>query len=503
MHLTRLLPQRRRPHRTGGAATGVGGTLLSCALMVGTGVLPTMPAEAARPNVLFISIDDLNDWIEPFNDPARGKPKIAGPNLRELANRGVAFTNAHTPIPLCKPTRASIMAGLYPRNNRSTIRHYRNDTHEFTGITTLTQHFRRHGYLTLGAGKIYPPLRRPERHWDVFERFKRPPNQKRNPAVLLNGLADMHPKDPFDWGAVEYEHLAMSDVRIAEWAIRALGKDYDQPFFLGLGFHFPHLPWYLPRAHLERYPLESIVLPVVREDDLDDVPPEGKKVAWWTPRTRTSHYEGSDHRKVLDAGAWKSAVQAYSAASTFVDDQLGRVLEALGSSAHADNTIVVVFADNGWHLGEKQRWRKMALWEESTRVPLVVSYPKALPSGREVDTAVSLVDLYPTLLEMTSLPAPDHALDGRSLLRTLDGGDAGGQRFALSVWGRGNVAIRDDRWRYIRYTKGGEELYDHAGDPMEHVNLLALPDAGQHAERVAAFNRIIDRYHPRETGGGQ
>ena len=492
-----LLPWRRRHDRAGCGSKGKRGAILAWALVLGIGVLPAMAAEAARPNVLFISIDDLNDWIEPFNDPARSKPQIAGPNLRKLANRGVAFTNAHTPVALCKPTRASIMTGVYPRNNRSTIRHYRNHTHEFTGITTLTQHFRRHGYLTLGAGKIYPPLSRPERHWDVFVPFERPPNQKRNPAVLLNGLADMHEKDPFDWGAVEYEHLEMSDVQKAQWAIEALGKDYDRPFFLGLGFHFPHLPWYLPRVHLERYPLESVVLPVVREDDLDDVPPEGRKIAWWTPRARTNDYERSDHRKVLDAGAWKSAVRAYSAASTFVDVQLGRVLEALGNSAHADDTIVVVFADNGWHLGEKQRWRKMALWEESTRIPLVVSYSKALPRGREIGSAVSLVDLYPTLLELTGLPSPDHALDGKSLLETLDGGDAAGGRFAMSVWRRGNVAIRDDRWRYIRYAKGGEELYDHADDPMEHVNLLALPDAERHAERVAYFNRIIDRYHPR------
>ena len=497
-----LMPFHRRRDRTGGAAKYGGGAILTWALMLGIGILPAMAAEAARPNVLFISIDDLNDWIEPFNDPARGKPAIAGPNLRDLANRGVAFTNAHTPVPLCKPTRASIMAGVYPRNNRATIEQYSNQALEFTGIATMTQHFRRHGYLTLGGGKIYPPLRRPERHWEVFEPFERPRTQKRNPAVLLNGLADMHGRDPFDWGAVEYEHSKMSDVQIAEWAIGALGKDYDRPFFLGLGFHFPHLPWYLPKVHLERYPLESVVLPVVNEDDLDDVPPAGRTIAWWTPLTRTNDYEGSDHRKVLDAGAWKSAVRAYSAASTFVDDQLGRILEALGNSAHAENTIVVVFADNGWHLGEKQRWRKMSLWEESTRVPLIVSYPKALPRGREVESAVSLIDLYPTLVELTGLPQPDHALDGHSLLRTLDGG-AADYRFAMSVWGRGNVAIRDARWRYIRYAKGGEELYDHADDPMEHMNLLALPDRERHAERVAGFNRIIDRYHPREDAGGQ
>ena len=464
-------------------------------LVLGIGVLPAMAAEAARPNVLFISIDDLNDWIEPFNAPARGKPVISTPNLRELASRGVAFTNAHTPVPLCRPARASIMTGVYPRNNRSTIAQYSNVTEEFTGITTLTRHFRRHGYLTLGAGKIYPPLRRPERHWDVFEPFERPRNQKRIPEVLLNGLAGMHRKDPFDWGAVEYAIGEMSDVRIADWAIESLSKGHDRPFFLGIGFHFPHLPWYVPRAFLERYPLESVAVPIVEEDDLDDVPSEGRRIAWWSPRTGSRDYEGSDHFKVLEAGEWKQAVQAYSAASSFVDDQVGRVLDALAHSRHADSTIVVVFSDNGWHLGEKQRWRKMALWEESTRVPLIVSYPKVLPRGREVESPVSLVDLYPTLLELTGLPPPDHALDGQSLLRDLDGGDAAGGRFAMSVWGRGNVAIRDGRWRYIRYAGGGEELYDHARDRMEHTNLLALPDQERHRERVAYFNRIINRYH--------
>ena len=474
---------------------GRGETLLIWALILGIGILPANPVEAARPNVLFVSIDDMNDWIEPFNEPARGKPVIAATNLQQLANQGVAFKNAHTPVPLCKPTRASIMAGVYPRNNRSTIKQYSKG--EFNGITTMTQHFRRHGYLTLGGGKIYPPLRNPERHWDVFEPYERPQDQKRTPGVLLNQLTGMHRADGFDWGVVDYEYREMSDVQITEWAVEALRKDYDRPFFLGVGFHFPHLPWYLPRSYMERYPLESVVLPVVKMDDLDDVPPEGRKIAWWSPLTKSDDYEGSDHFKVIEAGEWKQAVRAYSAASTFIDDQIGRIMDALRDSHHAENTILVVFADNGWHFGEKQRWRKMALWEESTRIPLIISYPKALPRGREVKSAVSLVDLYPTLLELTGLPSPDHELDGRSLLRTLDGGDAAGERFAMSVWGWGNVAIRDARWRYIRYAEGGEELYDHADDPMEHTNLLALPDAAQHAERVAYFNDIIDRYHPR------
>lgn len=497
-----LLPPWRR-RQAASSAGGRLGTLLSLALILGGYILPAAAVEAARPNVLFVSIDDINEWIAPFNDPARGKPVIATPNLQALADRGVSFQNAHTPVPLCKPTRASIMAGVYPRNNRSTIPHYHGSRHEFSGITTLTRHFRRHGYLTLGSAKIYPPLSRPERHWDVYEPFHRPRDQKRRPGAPLNGLADLPGNDPFDWGVVEYAIGEMSDVKIADWAIEALSRDHDRPFFLGVGFHFPHLPWYLPRAYMEKYPIASVVLPVVREDDLDDVPPEGRRLAWRTPRSRSFDYERSDHQRVLRAGAWKRAVQAYSAASTFVDEQVGRVLQALDRSPYAENTIVVAFADNGWHFGEKQRWRKMALWEESTRIPLIVSYPRALPRGREVDAAVSLVDLYPTLLELAGLPPPGHALDGRSLLDTLDGGDAASERFAMSTWGRGNVAIRDARWRYIRYAKGGEELYDHAGDPMEHVNLLALPDAGRHAERVARFNRIIERYHPAEAGETQ
>ena len=332
--------------------------------------------------MLFISIDDMNGWIAPFNDGSRGKPVIAAPNLQELASRGVAFQNAHTPVPLCRPTRASFLTGVYPRNNRSTIAHYSSQEEKLSGITSLTQHFRRHGYAALGGGKIYPPLTEPERHWDAYLPFSRPPNQKRNPDVVMSGLTGLHPKDGFDWGAVEYEQWEISDVRLTDWAIGVLRDEHEGPFFLGVGFFLPHLPWYLPGAYFDRYPLDSIELPVVREDDLDDVPPEGRKIAWKSPRSRRDDYEHSDHRKVLKAGEWKRAVQAYSAASTFVDDQIGRLLGALRESRHADRTIVVAFGDNGWHLGEKQRWRKMTLWEESTRIPLIVSYPASVPAGR-------------------------------------------------------------------------------------------------------------------------
>ena len=488
---------RRREERIQGSTARRSGLLLTLvAILVGSAFLPS-PVRAARPNVLFISIDDMNGWIEPFNEGTRGKPVIFSPNLRRLANEGVAFRNAHTPVPVCRPTRASILTGIYPRNNRPIIAQYSNREETLTGVASLTQHFRRHGYVALGGGKIYPSLSDPKRHWDVYRPFERPANQKRDPDVVLSKLTGLHPRDGFDWGAVEYEQQELSDVQLADWAIRVLQGEHEQPFFLGVGFHLPHLPWYLPRTYLERYPLDSVVLPEVKEDDLDDVPPEGRKFAWKSPLSKQVDYEHSDHLKVLEAGGWRRAVQAYSAASTFVDDQIGRLLEALHDGRHADNTIVVVFGDNGWHLGEKQRWRKMTLWEESTRIPLILSYPPVLPRGRAVESAVSLIDLYPTLLELAGLPRPDHEMDGSSLLPLLKDGGADDDRFAMTVYGRGNVTIRNARWRYIRYAKGGEELYDHEDDPMEHTNLLAKPGAERHAERVAYFNRLIDRYHPR------
>lgn len=476
--------------------TGGSGFVPVMLLLTAFGALPPGPVEAARPNVLFISIDDMNGWVEPFNEGTRGKPVIATPHLGKLASEGVAFLNAHTPVPLCAPTRASILTGVYPRRNRKYIARYSMRDKQFRRIETMTQLFRRHGYLALGGGKIFPPLAEPERHWDVHRPFKRPASQKRGGRAPLSGLA-LSPRDGFDWGAVEYRYEEMSDVRIAQWAIGVLQEEHDRPFFLGVGFHLPHLPWYLPGRYLDRYPLESVELPEVRDDDLDDVPPEGREIAWKHPRTKEIDYEGSDHAKVLAAGEWKRAVQAYSAANSFVDDLIGGILEALGESRHAHDTIVVVFGDNGWHLGEKQRWRKMTLWEEATRIPLILSWPSRLPRGRTVRSAVSLVDIFPTLLELAGLPLPDHELDGQSLLPLLADGGESDDRFAMTTWdvGGGNIAVRDARWRYIRYAKGGRELYDHEADPMEHTNLLALPDASRHAERVAYFNDIIDRYH--------
>ena len=448
----RVRPGACRAGRKGG--TGGNGFVPVMLLLTAFGVLTPGPVEAARPNVLFISIDDMNGWVAPFNEGTRGKPVIATPHLGKLASEGVAFLNAHTPVPLCAPTRASIVTGVYPGRNGKYIVRYSMRDKKFRGIETMTQLFRRHGYLALGGGKIFPPLAEPERHWDVHRPFKRPASQKRGGRAPLSGLA-LSPRDGFDWGAVEYRYEEMSDVRIAQWAIGVLQEEHDRPFFLGVGFHLPHLPWYLPGRYLDRYPLESVELPEVRDDDLDDVPPEGREIAWKHPRTKEIDYEGSDHAKVLAAGEWKRAVQAYSAANSFVDDLIGRILEALGESRHAHDTIVVVFGDNGWHpRGETAVAQDDPVGGgDADSADPELAVPAASRTDGQVRGQPGRHLPHPA--GAGRLPPPDHELDGQSLLPLLaDGGESGG-RFAMTAWDRATSPSGTRGWRYIRYAKGG------------------------------------------------
>ena len=443
------------------------------------------------PNILFISVDDMNGWIQPFNDGSRRKPLIKTPNLQALADQGVAFLNAHTPVPICSPARASIMTGLYPRNRKTTIAQYDQHNRVFTNINTMTQHFREQGYTTFGIGKIGPSLKNPERHWDFYQAFDRSPSELK-PAQALNGF-NLPRNDPFDWGAVNYQYESMVDVRIAKQAISFLSRDYEKPFFLGVGFHFPHLPWYLPQPYLDKYPLDAIQLPHVIQDDLQDVSSAARRVAWKSPRLNAQGYENSDHSRVLRSGQWEKAIQAYMAATSFIDELVGEILATLSYTTHAQNTIIVVFSDNGFHLGEKQHWRKMSLWEEATRVPLIISHPAHLAPAR-VKSAVSLVDIYPSLLHLTGVPGPSYELDGKPLIPVMQNGGKEVGNVAISVWD-GSVAIRNGQYRYILYGDDSEELYDHKKDPMEHLNLLRNPEQAQtHANLVMQFRRGMGHY---------
>jgi arylsulfatase A-like enzyme len=416
--------------------------------------------QTKRPNVLFIAIDDLNDWVGCLG----GHPDVKTPNLDKLAQRGVLFTNAHCSAPACNPSRASLMTGVLP----STSGVYLNPqpwrkSPVLTDATTLPQHFMANGYRVVGGGKIYhggfpdPPS------WHEYfpSQKKNKPDDPMPPNRPLNGI----PKTAhFDWGPVDVPDDQMGDWKVATWAISELRKKHDKPFFLGCGFFRPHLPWYVPQKYFDMYPPEKIALPNVNENDLDDVPPIGRRMA---------RPEG-DHKKVIEHKQWRKAVQGYLASISFVDGCVGRVIDALDKSPYADNTVIILWGDHGWHLGEKLHWRKFALWEEATHAPLMIIAPGITRLGQRCPRSVSFIDIYPTLIDVCGL-TPKKELEGKSLLPLLKDPKAKWDRPALTTHGRNNHSLRSQRWRYIRYSDGTEELYDHNNDALEWNNLANDP----------------------------
>ena len=427
-------------------------------LLVLSIVVSSLPAQP--PNVLFISVDDLNDWIEPLG----GHPQAKTPNLSRLARRATLFTRAYTAAPSCNPSRAALMTGIAPYrsgvyNNRQAWRPAMREA------VTLPQAFRNNGYWAGAAGKIYHGVYPDPPSWDEYWPSQRQarPNDPIPPVRPANGIPGT---GNFDWGGMAVETAEMGDAKVAEWIAQKLGQPHEKPFFLAFGIFRPHLPWFVPEHYLARFPPQSIRLPITFRGDLADVPQKGVQLA--RPER--------DHASVVEHGQWKEAVRAYLASINFADDMLGTVLDALDESTHSENTVIVLWSDHGWHLGEKQHWRKFALWEEATRVPLMIYAPAGTPglpegtrAGASSGRPVNLLDLYPTLLELAGLDS-SQALDGRSLVPLLRNPDLPWQP-TVTTYGRLNHAVRSENYRYIRYEDGTEELYDHRVDPMEWTNL--------------------------------
>lgn len=422
--------------------------------------LPGEDTKKRPPNVLFMAIDDLNDWTGSLG----GHPDTVTPHLDRLAQRGVLFTNAHCAAPACNPSRAALMTGIRP----STSGVYFNaqpwrKSPVLKDAATIPQHFMAHGYRAIGSGKIYhgsfPDAPSWQEYWPSQKKNK--PGDPLPPGRPLNGI----PRTAhFDWGPVDVASREMGDWQVADWVIGQLEKKHEQPLFLACGFYRPHLPWYVPKKYFEKFPLDRITLPNVNEDDLDDVPPMGKRMA---------RPEG-DHARVIKHKQWRKAVQAYLASIHFVDACVGRVISALDRRDDRDEWVVVLWSDHGWHLGEKLHWRKFALWEEATHNVLMVVAPGVTTPDGRCDEPVSLVDIYPTLVDLCGLPKKP-GLDGRSLLPQLKNPQAERPVPALTTHGRANHSLRSKKWRYIRYADGTEELYDHSEDPMEWKNLAGDP----------------------------
>lgn len=431
-------------------------------------------APPARPNILLIKIEDTNDWVEGFG----GHPDTRTPNLLELAARGVRFNNAQTPSPLCNPAKTAIFSGLAPArtgvlaNQQSPFRSWLPPY-----ARTVFEFFLDKGYFVAAKGLIFHQDDETQAEpWSELPSYNWYRGQV--PPQPTNGLPELLAVSPgFDWGPTNGPTANWGDYQIASYGIQFFGRNHQAPFFLSLGFTMPHVQWWVPHEFWDRFPA-SPSLPPNLPGDRNDTP----------PYTRTA-IDTEQHRIITEAGKWPEAVRAYLASINFVDEQIGRVLDALDASPYAGNTIIVFFSDHGFHMGEKDAWGKGTLWEESTRVPFIIVAPGVTPAGGVVTRAVSTLDIYPTLIELAGF-APRQQLDGTSLVDLLQDPVGGGRSidYALTSYYFGH-SLRDQRWRYTRYTPanpalGGEELYDHATDPDEHVNLAAAP---AHAARRAAM----------------
>jgi arylsulfatase A-like enzyme len=444
-----------------------------------------------KPNVLFIVADDLRDYVSWMG----GHPQAHTPNLDRLAKMGMRFTNAHCAYALCNPSRTSLLTGLMPWSSGvyGNEQDWRRSV-QVIGKATLPEHFQAQGYSTAAAGKIFhanhggPEGKLTGWHggrrgfeWDKAwgQRFPEPgvqiPDLPVHTGQNFNGMDLWH----WDWGQIEVTEDQTDDGAVVAWASEQLRQKRTRPFFLAVGLYRPHAPWYVPKSYFDLFPIESIQLPQVREDDLSDLP----------AMALGQEKPGRHHADIVRLGKWRDAVRAYLANVAFCDAMLGRLLDALEAGPHAEKTIVVFTSDHGWYLGEKQMWHKGHLWEAATRVPLCVVAPGITRPNTVSAEPISLVDLYPTLCELTRTQAPGH-LDGVSFLPLLKDPANKSPRPAITVMGdrqRASYAARTDRWRYIRYADGGEELYDHDNDPQEWTNLAADPSLLALRQNIASF----------------
>jgi len=457
--------------------------------LFGLGWAECQDSSANRPNILFIALDDLNDWIGCLG----GHPQTITPNLDRLAASGMLFTNAHCPAAACNPSRTAIMTGLAP--NRSGLYGNEQKMREILPDTDiLPQHFRNHGYRASGSGKMLHYFI-DARSWDEYFPDKEKENPfpktfypKKRPVSLPRGGPWQYVET--DWAALDVTDEEFGgDWKVTEWVGEQLEQEHDQPFFLACGIYRPHEPWFVPAKYFEPFPLDEVLLPPgYKEDDLDDLPPEGRKRG---PNRYFPH--------IKKEGQWKQGVQAYLASIHFADAMLGRVLDALERGPNKDNTIIALWSGHGWHLGEKQHWQKYTAWRAVTRVPLMIRVPEnassVLPRGTRAesvsDQPVSLLSLFPTLTALAGIPE-GNSKDAPSLLPLLKSPDTNDwDHVAIThLADSGSYGLSAKDWRYIHYANGEEELYHIAEDPYEWTNLAAIQGHGEKLEELRRLGPV-------------
>ncbi len=430
--------------------------LAALAGLVATPLLDAAPTPR-RPNVLLIVVDDLNDWVGCLG----GHPQVKTPHIDRLARRGTLFTNAHCQAPLCNPSRTSFLTGRRPSTTgvyglQPGLRR----VESLKDVVTLPQLFRRHGYFTFAAGKVFhdgalsPGDRAKEfEAWGDAGRLIFPAKKFVTTPMNIRAM---------DWGVFPDQDERQPDWKIASSAVARLkALPADRPFLVAVGFRLPHVPCFATQKWFDLYPDRTLVMPPVKDDDRADTPEFSWYLHWKLPEPRLSWLK--------KAGQWRPLVRAYLAGVSFMDSQVGRVLDALRAAGREKDTVVVLWSDHGWHLGEKGITGKNSLWERSTRVPLVLAGP-GIAGGARCGRPAELLDLYPTLAELAGLPAPQ-GQEGHSLVPQLRDATAPRPWPAVTTHNQNNHAVRSERWRYVRYADGSEELYDHRADPNEWTNL--------------------------------
>lgn len=442
-------------------------------------VAPPAPA-ADRPNVLFLICDDLNTDLGCY-----GHPQVKSPNLDRLAARGVRFENAYCQYPLCGPSRASFMTGLYPdqtliQKNAIHLREHLPD------VKTMSQLFRDNGYFATRIGKIYhynvPAHIGTSGHDDPFS-WNYTINPRGRDVDDEDKIFSLTPGQfggTLSWLAAEGADAEQTDAIAAAEAREQLEKyaRIETPFFLAVGLFRPHTPYVAPKSYFELYPTDQVTVPTEPEGYLETIPEPARK----------SIRRKKDQIDLADDLA-RQAIQAYYASITFADAQVGLILDALEETGLAKNTIVVFTSDHGYHMGEHGHWQKTTLFENATHVPLIIAAPGLKAAGQSSKCPAEMIDFYPTLAELCGLKAPGY-LPGISLVPALHDSQAMPRDAALTQYENG-YSLRTPRWRYTEWGPEGaegNELYDHENDPAEMANLAGKPE---HAETVAALSKQL------------
>ena len=479
------------------------GILLLCSIFFIGCETSKKEQEKTQPNVIFISVDDLNDW----EGALLGNSQAITPNMDKLFGEGVLFTNAHSSQPVCTASRNSVLSGIHPTTSgwyASTKDMRKNYDEVMAKHKMLPEYFKNNGYNTYATGKVFHDGETdyPDKKDDFWTEYSPHFWNGMEKNIEENGfgykgkmfypfpknggqLVQLYGEDTINNYYKEHNRFfslcggpldendipkkGMYDEQIANWAIDKLNKKQDKPFFMAVGFIRPHVPYTAPRKYFDLYPIENIKVPEIPDNEFEDIPMMGKSIAYgYTPKGGWG--DVSSKKEILP-----ELIQSYLACVSFVDHQIGEVIKALEDSPYAKNTIIVLWSDHGQHLGEKRHFRKQALWEEATKVPLFFKVPNNKSNGQRSDQVVSLLDIYPTLTELCNLPKV-LPLEGESLVPLLNSPDKKIDRSVLISWYYKNHAVRSNDWRYIHYRDGGEELYNHKTDPGEHINLANNPE---------------------------